>query len=152
MDYHGWRMSEYVIELLTPEKFDTYWGQIEQQLDTIPHVWEMCWTKDFIRDAAMSGRFQCWTIGSPTLIHGVAFSQIAVYPARSIFQVLILFGAGMDDAVETIDAVLSKFAFERGCEYVEVSGRPGWEQRLKHMGFKKISTTLSKQLYAERMQ
>lgn len=144
-------MSKCVIELLTPEKFGFYWPGIEKQLDTIPHVWELWWTKDFIRDAVECGRFDCWTVGDSSAVRGVVFTQVAIYPANNVLQVLLAFGVGMLDAVEQLDAVISQYAVRRGCGAIEVAGRPGWGPALRGLGFRKVSTVLTKILERERI-
>ena len=88
-------VSPFLVELLSNEKFELYWPDIELKLDTVPHIWDCWWTKESIREQTLVGRFQCWTVGDANEVSGVVFSQIIHYPAASILQVFLAFGLGM---------------------------------------------------------
>lgn len=144
-------VSPYIVELLSNEKFELYWPDIEQKLDTIPHVWASWWTKESIQELTLNGRFQCWTVGDANEVSGVVFSQIIHYPAASILQVFLAFGLGMVDTIGVIDATLSRFGSANGCQFAEVMGRPGWEPKLREFGFKVPRVTMIKRLEPVRM-
>ena len=96
-------VSPYMVELLSNEKFELYWPEIEKHLDKVQQIWAQWWTKDSIHDLTLEGRFQCWTVGDKDVALGVVFSQIIHYPAASILQVFLAFGLGMVETVGVID-------------------------------------------------
>lgn len=141
----------YTVELLSQEKFDLYWPRISKELDTIPHIWSTWWTKDYIREVGMTGQWQVWGIGTEQTITGVIFTQVLTYPARKLFQVVLAFGTGFDEILETIDQVFSNYAKRMDCDLIEIVGRSGWERKLQRLGFKKVTTVVAKRLYPERV-
>lgn len=143
--------SPYLVEKLEAEKFLIYWPQIEKELDTVPHIWSNRWTKEAIRDLTLEGRFQCWASGDENTVIGVVFSQIACYPAASVFQVLLAFGVGLPETVDAINATCEKFATFNGCSEMEVIGRDGWEPKLRNVGFKRTSMVWTRKLQPIRM-
>lgn len=138
------------IEQLKDDKFEHYWPLIQAQLRMIPHVWEPWWTLDSIREFTLNNRFQCWGVGNAGVITGVIFSQIAMYPAQNVFQIVLAFGEGMTEHTLMIDATLFRFATLNGCTRAEITGRPGWGPELRRLGFKQSNTTFSKRLQQER--
>ena len=146
-------MTVIEVERLEGVKFAYYWPAIERQLDFIPQYWSFWWTKDAIYGLTMDGTFQCWGAGTETELKMVMFSQVAHYPANTILQVFLAFGTGIDEVTSGVVETFRRFAVERGCTGVEVTGRPGWETKLKKVGFRRVSSTLAMRLESvvERM-
>ena len=140
------------VELLTPEKFVGYWPLIEKQLDFVPQLWALWWTKESLREGVCSGRFQCWGVGSNEVISAVIFSQGAFYPANSVFQAFLAFGDGLIDAIDEIEATFERYCSIRGVSAAEITGRPGWEAILRRKGFARTATVLTKRLKPMRLQ
>lgn len=138
--------SDIEVHMLKGEKFESYWPQISHQLDYIPQFWATWWTKDSIREGVLAGRFQCWGVGNVREIKVVTFSQIATYPANKIFQVILAFGEGIDEALPALVATYEKFCFDTGCTIAEVTGRPGWAEKLSRYGFRRQSMVLTRKL------
>jgi hypothetical protein len=146
-------MTQHQVELLTPEKFLHYWPMIEKQLDHVPHLWALWWTKDSIRDSVVAERFQCWGIGDAGTIHGIVFTQVVMYPANLVFQAFLAFGEGLTDAMDEIEATFERYCVIRGATLAEVTGRPGWGPRLRKKGFRQTcGAVFSKKLEPMRMQ
>lgn len=68
------------------------------------------------------------------------------YPTRRVLQ--LAFAGGDMDELRGLLPEIERFARDLGCQALEVHGRSGWERALKADGFKKISTTLSKEVAA----
>lgn len=144
-------VDDTVVEMLTPEKFELYWPSISKQLDYIPHVWSIWWTKDYIRQMVMQGLWQCWGVGDGMAITVVTFTQIVNFPANKVFQVILAFGEGIDKALPTLVASYEKFASGMGCTMAEVTGRPGWEAKLRAHGFRRQTVILTRTVEQVRM-
>lgn len=134
------------IEQLSPDRFVLYWPAISAELDSIPHVWGDHWTKEMIHAMTMCGRFQCWACGTNDQVKVVLFTQIGEYPAGKILQSVLAFGTGIDEMIPDIEASLEAFAGHFGCQLMEVTGRPGWEPKLRKRGWRRSATTLSKRV------
>jgi hypothetical protein len=78
-------------------------------------------------------------------IEALAITEIAAYPRITVCKLLACTG---DDAalwvhlLESIEA----WAKSRGCAAMEPVCRPGWERRLKPMGYRKTHVVLEKRL------
>lgn len=140
------------VELLPIDKFVGYWPMIEKQLDFVPHLWTLWWTKESLYEGVCSERLQCWGIGDETKIFAVMFSSVSIYPANTILQVFLAFGDGLTDAIDEIEAALERYCMVRGIGVAEVTGRPGWESVLRKKGFGRTSTTMTRKLDLGRMQ
>lgn len=145
-------MTQAQIELLSPDRFLTYWPSIERQLDCVTHLWSLWWTKEALRDGVLSESLQCWGVGDQSRITGVIFSQVSIYPANTIFQAFLAFGDGLTGALDEIEATFERYCAMRGARVAEVTGRPGWEPLLRKKGFGRTGTVMSKQLAPMRMQ
>lgn len=140
------------VELMTAEQFEHYWLLIEKQLDFVPHLWSLWWTKESLREGVSSGRFQCWAVSRNSVIEAVIFSQVSIYPANTIFQAFLAFGDGLLDALDEIEATFERYCAIRGIGVAEVTGRPGWEALLRRKGFGRMGTVLTKKLEPMRLQ
>lgn len=140
------------VELLTTEKFAHYWPLIERQLDYVPQLWALWWTKDSLYEGVCSGALQCWGIGDETAISAVMFSKVSTYPANVVLQIFLAFGDGLIEAIDEIEAVLERYCAIRGITVAEVTGRPGWENVLRKKGFGRSSSTMTRKLETVRLQ
>jgi hypothetical protein len=140
------------VELLSVEKFVHYWPMIGRQLDFVPHMWALWWTKESLYEGVCAERFQCWGVGTANTITAVMFSQVALYPANSVLQVILAFGEGLTDAVDEVEAALERYCKVRGVDVCEITGRPGWEPLLRKKGFGRKSVVMSKRLDIGRLQ
>lgn len=132
------------ISLLEPPYFEYHWPSIEKELDRVPHIWSDHWTKESIFDAVMCHRMQCWTTGPKTAFTLVVFSQVVTYPAQIILQVGPIFGTGLMEALDLLDATLDRFAQVNGCSLIRSIVRPGFEKLLKDRGVKKSFVVLTR--------
>lgn len=140
------------VELMTPEQFRHYWPLIGTQLDLVPHLWQLLWTKDALYEGVCSEYLQCWAVSHSEVIDGVIFSQVSFYPANTVFRAFLAFGEGIVDAVDDIEAAFERYCAIRGVGVAEISGRPGWESVLRKKGFGRTGTIMTKRLDRARLQ
>ncbi len=78
-------------------------------------------------------------------IKALAVTEIAAYPRITVCRLLACTG---DDAALWVDllAPIEDWAKSRGCAAMEPICRPGWERRLKPMGYRKTHVVLEKRL------
>ena len=135
---------EFEVGLLTPEKLLHYWRNIEVELDRVPHIWATYWTKDSLREGALTGRFQVWEVGTKDSVRLIVFSQFISYPACNLLSVFLALGNSLDQCLPVLEAMLEKMAHDNNCQIGQVVGRPGWERKLK--GFKRTAVVLTKEV------
>lgn len=131
------------VERLDGPKFSYYWPTISRELDGIAEHWDWWWTKESIYGLTMEGHFQCWGAGTPSELKVVVFSKISHFPANTILQIFLAFGNGFDEVAPGLVGAFERFADEAKCTLVEVSGRPGWERKLRKIGFRRMSSILA---------
>lgn len=84
---------------------------------------------------------QLWVLNKDKKTVGCVVTQICTYPLSKRLLIFALAGQGFDNWKHHFKTIKA-WARENGCESCEIYGRPGWERKLKPMGFKKISTIL----------
>lgn len=62
-----------------------------------------------------------------------------------VAEVTAIGGEDMPKWIKGID-LISAWAKSKGCEYLQASGRSGWERVLKDNGFRKVAITVEKAL------
>jgi len=133
--------------LFTPEEFFRFWPKLEKMLDQLPHTWRH-WTKEYIQEAVGNNIVQCWGIGPPPDAVLVLMTQINVYPAMRVFNVVWAAGNFTAPMGPLLDATFTNYALAHGCSRIEVRGRDGWTPHLKTAGFRREASVWSKDIYS----
>src|SRR5215813_843667 len=81
---------------ISAEEWSVHWPQISRQLDTIPQYWSVYWTKEYINHAVMNDEWQAWGFGDMGNINVVVLTQVIMYPANAILQMVLAFGNSLD--------------------------------------------------------
>lgn len=137
-----------VIELLDPPRIEHYWGRIEEELLTVPHLWEDRWRPEHFFQMAMSGHSQIWAVGTESEIRLVAFTQVNVFPVARMLWVSLVFGqlSENEEALDKLNAVLEGFAITQKCVKIEGEGRLGWERKLRKFGAIRTRVVVSREV------
>jgi hypothetical protein len=142
--------AEYKTELMTTETIERYWPFIERELDTVPHIWNMWFTKEALYLGALNGEFSVWGVGPSDQIRLVVFTRIIEYTVGRCLQVFLAFGGDMRNCLPALEGALEQLANKTGCMRCEVIGRPGWEKLLPN--FKRTSVVLMRELEPFKVQ
>jgi len=98
-------------------------------------------------DAPRTAEREGWCGGSreAARIKALLITEIAAYPRITVCRLLACTG---DDAALWVDllAPIEGWAKSQGCAAMEPICRPGWERRLKPMGYRKTHVVLEKRL------
>ena len=111
---------------ISPEEWVVYWPMISRELDTIPQWWEVYWTKDYINSSVISGNWQAWGFGDVDKVNIIVLTQIMLYPANRILQIMLAFGNSLELCLPLMEATFERFAVETHSRYCEFIGRSGW--------------------------
>lgn len=68
------------------------------------------------------------------------FMQVIQYPQFKNFHCFV--AVGNQDALDAAGWDMAKLANEYGCKHLSISGRVGWERRLKARGWKHVLSTM----------
>lgn len=123
-------------QVLDPSKV---WFHVEPYIEKAINRVQSTYTLEKIYTDLMTQRMQLW-ITRPIL--SCAITQI-IENQDKICLILFCGGQFMEDWSHYIE-VIENWADNIGCDYVEISGRPGWEKVFPE--YKRTSITLRKDL------
>lgn len=127
--------------MLPTENFDLHWPNIEKELDNNRGIWADYHTKQSIYDDVMRGSSQVWAFSVDGKIKVIVFTRICMYPAARVLHVWLALGNTIERLLPQIEATLECFAQMTECQWCEITGRSGWERKMKHR-FKKRAVVL----------
>jgi hypothetical protein len=117
------------------------WPIAKQMLNPSLYYADGKYTMDDIFNGLRAREMQLWFVESDTEIKCALITQIHKYAHDSRLVILFLAGFEFNDVME-LWGDLADFAREKGCSSIEMYGRPGWEKRLKRLGFHKTQVVL----------
>lgn len=71
-------------------------------------------------------------------------TEVAQFPRKRTLHIFL--AGGKLSEVKSMDESLIAYATALGCTAISLCGRAGWEKALKHLGYKKIHTTIGKNI------
>jgi hypothetical protein len=141
----GQEVPKFALTQFSVEQFFGFWPQLSADLDKVPHTWKH-WTKESICSEIAGGLTQIWGIGHPPQATLILFTAIKIHPALKVLSITWALGGLEDDMIPLLEATFMNFAQLNECDEVEVHGRPGWEAKLKPLGFRKDAVVLSRRV------
>lgn len=138
-------MMKFETKLLLGDELTAYWPQIWRDMEKVPHIWQLYWTREAIEEEVFLGRAQVWAAG-PRLefglqIRAVVLTRVLTYPKGRFLEGMFMFGNSLEEALPVLHATFQKFAMMQQCQNMLVQGREGWGAALKPLGFERISST-----------
>ncbi len=85
--------------------------------------------------------YQLWMAN---ILDSICVTTIVDYPRKRVCNVLLAAGNRLHRWVDEMDATISAWAKEKGCQSIETYGRPGWERVLKNN--RKLHVVLGREL------
>ena len=128
------------LRAVTPPEIPDLWPQIR---DRIASCCERSGGKyapaDVLRNLIASAMNLWIALDEDNAIKALLITEIAAYPRITVCRLLACTG---DDAALWVDllAPIEGWAKSQGCAAMEPICRPGWERRLKPMGYRKTQT------------
>jgi uncharacterized protein (DUF2126 family) len=118
----------------------------EVWLEAIPYVHDALnfsdgkYTVDAIYANLKNQTMQLWVAYKNTGLSAILVTQISNYPTGSRLCLFLFGGDGLDEYMEFFNQIIEGAKEKFNCKTLEIYGRPAWEKKLKHIGFKKIQT------------
>jgi hypothetical protein len=101
-------------------------------------------TPEWTYSRAKNGNLQLWGL-SDGEIKGIIVTQILIFPAQKVFEVLAAAGIGLLEYFDEMEEVFERIAESSGCQTIAARVRPGLERLLvKRKGAYKVTVTLSR--------
>ncbi len=115
-----------MIQGITSQFVEPAWEYVEDYIaDALKHgIGE--YTIDDIKQACQEQRMQLWIKWDDEEVKGVFVTQILNYPQLKVLLVLLLSGNNFKEWRDETDELLTRFAKEKECKYIELFGRKGW--------------------------
>src|SRR5215472_11753413 len=115
--------------LLDQEQIDEHWGNIAKVMAECPGYYDY-YTTEWTYSRAKSGDLQIWGMMDDQ-IRGIVVTQIVVYPAQKVFEILGAAGTGLLEFFDEIEQVFEFIAADAGCSTIMARCRPGLERALR---------------------
>lgn len=94
----------------------------------------------------MAGRYECWESIVDGKTMSFAMVRVNTFPKHKQLQIMTASGEDWDLYGPEALAYAENVAREIGCKNVTIWGRPGWDRKLKPLGYKKVYTVVSKEV------
>ena len=121
-----------------------------------PHVAEWCEAAlahggglldlDDVKAAVADRRMQLWAISLDGALTAVCVTSIHQWSRACVLTAIIVGGEGMHNWVAALDDVLTRYAREKGCRFVDAHGRKGWHKVLGSLGWKESTISYMKEV------
>lgn len=115
--------------LMSQEQIDQHWHNIQILMAECPGYYDF-FTPDWTYKAAKNGDLQLWAL-SDGAIRGIIVSQIVVFPAQKVFEILGAAGIGLLEFFDEMEKVFEYIAADAGCDTIMARVRPGIEKLLR---------------------
>lgn len=130
------------------EDVDSSWDQAGPLLQKAIDKSDGEYSQDDILRLIMSGEMQLWgafDIEEDVMLMAMV-TEIIIYPQHKSAWIVLSGGTRLDDWFEGIHNLLLRWAKYHGCKNIRITGRTGWERKLKHLGYNKLTTVLSNEI------
>jgi hypothetical protein len=115
--------------LMNSEQIDTHWLNIQKLMESCPGYYDF-YTPEWTYEAAKKGDIQLWAISDGS-IRGIIVTQILVFPAQKVFEIIGAAGIALLDFFDEMEKVFEYIAADAGCKTIMARCRPGMERLLK---------------------
>ncbi len=140
-------MSKLVVTMVPTQYIYHVWYEVEAILEkAVENSFGRYTTNDIYREC-LAQKQTLWIVKDQALdkIIGVVTTSINQYPQKKYLSGIFASGERSIEWVYELMRVLDIFGKENNCDGFEIIGREGWVKRLKHLGMKKLFTTMQKE-------
>lgn len=140
------------LEQVRLEQVVNLWLDIEHYIKAALDYSDDRYNLDDIKELVLAEKMQLWVFWDIDYFEfnikprGIIVSEILQYPRKRVAQIVLLscdkFNVCHYPGIKTF----SHWAKVNDCINIDINGRFGWERKLKGTGFKKLFTTMSKEL------
>lgn len=129
--------------LMNSEQIDDHWPNIQHLMASCPGYYDL-YTPEWTYHRAKSGDLQLWAL-SDGAIRGIIVTQIVVFPAQKVFEIIGAAGVGLLEYFDEMEKMFDFIAADSGCQTILSRVRPGLERLLtKRKLAHKVSVMMSR--------
>jgi hypothetical protein len=115
--------------LMNGEQIDEHWPNIQRLMFECPGYYDF-YTPEWTYAQAKNGNIQLWAL-SDGAIRGIIMTQILVFPAQKVFEIIGAAGIGLLEFFDEMEKVFEIIAADAGCQTIMARCRPGLERLLR---------------------
>lgn len=113
-----------------PSELIAKWDVLEAMIESaLPCVLRRFLPVDILV-MCLTGNAQGWFIREDDELLAVMVTRVDLYPRRKGLSIFALAGRDMNRFFEKANEVISEYARQMGCDFLECQGRRGWERIL----------------------
>lgn len=136
------------IFLMNGEQIDAHWENIQRVMYECPGYYDF-YTPEWSYQAAKNGDIQIWALADGA-IRGIVVTQIMVFPAQKVFEIIGAAGIGLLEFLDEMEKVFEYIAADSGCSSIQARVRPGLERLLRKKHVFKYASWLYRPIAAQR--
>lgn len=134
--------------LMSGEQIDEHWANIQLLMRECPGYYDF-YTPEWTYKAAKNGDIQLWAL-SDGAIRGIVATQILVFPAQKVFEIIGAAGIGLLHFFDEMEKVFEYIAADAGCHTMMARCRPGFERLLRKKHALKYASWLYRPIGRDR--
>lgn len=127
-----------MIRLIAPTSVETYWPKVLPLLEPAIRQGRRA-TPEEVLQWLMRGDYQLWVYGDTA----AATTAVTVYPGSRWLTIVHCGGTGLPEWLKDGIAAIERWAEGKGCDGVEIIGRPEWARVL---GYEAVGTVMQRPL------
>lgn len=114
--------------LMNGQQIDDHWPNIQILMEQCPGYYDF-YTPEWTYSRAKSGDLQLWAL-SDGMIRGIVVTQILIFPAQKVFEIIGAAGIGLMEFFDQMEKVFEFIAADSGCKTMMARVRPGIERKV----------------------
>ena len=144
--------GQHTIAIIPPIAIDSYWNEIQAELEKNPELWNVAHTIESLREHILNDWIKVWGIwDKDNKAKMYFFTLVEEYPVVKIMRMVWASGSHLQDYIHMALATLDEYMKFRGCDIGILDGREGWGPILAPFGYSRLQTSFFKRAPASRM-
>jgi len=123
------------VSMVPRQYVDTCWDKVEPFLEKAAKYTYGRYTVDDIKATITDYDYDLWVAFEGDKIQAAVVTNFVVYPKRKLLCMAFCGGENMTIWLESMLALLRKYAAEMGCDGLEATARRGWGRVFKNDGY-----------------
>ncbi len=139
-----------MIEGIKGDNVEAWWSLVQEYLITALKYGLGEYSIGDIKSACKSKDMQLW-VKMGKEVKGAFVTKIAKYPQKNLLCVILLgggeiFGDRNFQLIEESEGLLTRFAKEKNCDYIQLFGRRGWIKKMNKLNYDHSRVVLTKEI------
>lgn len=126
------------------DEIDIYTPMLRVMIDKALKKGNALLTTESIIRALKDRSMQLWLIKDNKDIKAICITEILITPTGRVLGIVALTGKDYKQWKDFLEDMLTLYAKEKDCKYIEIHGRKGWDRILNN--FKQVAIVLRKEV------